>query len=76
MTTIVLDKDALKSNLSLIEGMCKTTRELVDTPNIELSALINFCNQILGSAHWMVHTSFVNIPSPEPPEPLKELQEE
>ena len=73
---IVVDRDALKANLSVLEGMCKATNEIVSVENVEDKDLINFSNQILSMAHWLMQISFINLPDPKPPEPMKELQEE
>lgn len=73
---LIVDKDALKANLSLLEGMCKITRELANIPDVEDMALINSSNQILSTAHWMVQVSFISVPDPKAPEPMKEIQEE
>lgn len=72
---IVVDKDALKANLSVLQEMCKTVIEMADTQGIEDTNLITFSDHILSTAHWMMHTSFISIPDPKP-EPLKEIQEE
>jgi hypothetical protein len=72
---IIIDKDTLSANLSLLEGMCSGTKEIVNTPNVDDANIIHFCNQILSTAHWLMQMSFINIPDPKPPEPMKEIQE-